>query len=57
MFVTAGKRTTRKPAPPAALTVPRVRTLRTGDLADPTDSSPPTTMTRPRRNRKPKFVF
>ena len=55
--MTAGKRSTRRPAPPAALTVPRVRTLRTGEHAGTTDTVPTPAMTRPRRNRKPKFVF
>lgn len=55
--MTGGKRSTRKPSPPAALTVPRVRTLRTGDHAGTTDTVATPAMTRPRRNRKPKFVF
>ncbi|MFO1304179.1 MAG: hypothetical protein U1F54_10630 [Burkholderiales bacterium] len=55
--MTGGKRSTRKPAPPAALTVPRVRTLRSDDHSDAVDTDPTHAMTRPRRNRKPKFVF
>ena len=55
--MTAAKRSTRKPTPPAALTVPRVRTLRDGDHAVASEADPAPAMARPRRNRKPKFVF
>lgn len=52
----AGKRPPRKPAAPAALTVPRVRALRADDVVEPAGDTPPV-QSRPRRNRKPKFVF
>lgn len=54
--MTAGKRST-KPAPPAALTVPRMRAIRDEGPAQPSPGTPTEPMTRPRRNRKPKFVF
>ena len=49
------RRSPRKQATPAALPVPRVRAIRSDDMPE----SVPTVETkmRPRRNRKPKFVF
>jgi hypothetical protein len=53
--VSTGKRPPRKPAAPAALPVPRVRAIRADAIAEPAEFAPP--QARPRRNRKPKFVF
>ena len=50
------KRPPRKAAAPAVMTVPRVRTLR-GDDGTSTTEVQEAVATRPRRNRKPKFVF
>ena len=49
------KRAPRKPATPASMPVPRMRAIRNDDNPEPTQTVE-TTM-RPRRNRKPKFVF
>ena len=49
------KRSPRKQATPAALPVPRVRAIRCDDMPDTTEAVE--TKMRPRRNRKPKFVF
>jgi hypothetical protein len=50
------KRAPRKPAPPGAMPVPRVRAIRSDEIAEPTEVIESNQM-RPRRNRKPKFVF
>ena len=49
------KRSPRKQATPASLPVPRVRAIRCDEL--PYTSEAVETKMRPRRNRKPKFVF
>jgi hypothetical protein len=54
--MTATKRPARKTAPPAALSVPRVRAIRSDDHVEPMQPDTPI-QARPRRNRKPKFVF
>jgi hypothetical protein len=53
--MTADKRTPRKSSAPPAMPVPRIRTIRSDEIAAP--DSPETAQMRPRRNRKPKFVF
>jgi hypothetical protein len=53
--MTADKRPPRKSAPPA-MPVPRIRAIRSDEIAA-TNESPETAPMRPRRNRKPKFVF
>ena len=50
------KRTPRKPPPPAALPVPRVRAIRCDEIAESNEVLETSPM-RPRRHRKPKFVF
>jgi len=50
------KRPPRKTAAPAALPVPRVRAIRSDDNEEPMEPHTPV-QARPRRNRKPKFVF
>ena len=50
------KRTPRKPAPPAALPVPRIRAIRCDEIVE-TNEVVETSPMRPRRHRKPKFVF
>jgi hypothetical protein len=54
--MTAGKRTPRKSATPAAMPVPRIRAIRSDEMIAATETMEPQPM-RPRRNRKPKFVF
>ena len=54
--MTAVKRPQRKTAAPAALPVPRVRAIRSDDNEEPMEPHTPV-QARPRRNRKPKFVF
>ncbi len=54
--MSAGKRPQRKTAAPAALPVPRIRAIRSDEIAEPTEVLESHSM-RPRRNRKPKFVF
>jgi hypothetical protein len=49
------KRSPRKQATPAALPVPRVRAVRSDDMPEQIETVE--TKMRPRRNRKPKFVF
>ena len=51
------KRTPRKPAPPAALPVPRIRAVRCDEIVESNEVVETTQMPRPRRHRKPKFVF
>ena len=53
--MTATKRPPRKAAP-AALPVPRMRAVRSDDNVDSMEPNTPI-QARPRRNRKPKFVF
>ena len=48
------KRQPRKPVP-ANLPVPRVRAIRSDEIAESVETVE--TKMRPRRNRKPKFVF
>jgi len=55
--MTTAKRPPRKPAAPAALPVPRVRAIRSDDNTESTMEPSPPIAARPRRNRKPKFVF
>ena len=43
-------------APHLPVPVPRIRTIRSDEMAAPNES-PETAPMRPRRNRKPKFVF
>ena len=52
--MTAAKRSPPKTAPPAPLPVPRIRAMRSEDTEVPIVEPP---QMRPRRNRKPKFVF
>lgn len=52
----AGKRPPRKPAAPAALPVPRVRAIRADADVEFAERAS-AVQARPRRNRKPKFVF
>jgi len=54
--VSTVRRPPRKHPSPAALPVPRVRAIRSDE---PVESMEPNTLiqARPRRNRKPKFVF
>jgi hypothetical protein len=54
--MTAVKRPPRRTAAPAALSVPRVRAIRSDDDVEPMQPQTPI-QARPRRNRKPKFVF
>jgi hypothetical protein len=54
--MTAGKRLPRKPTAPAALPVPRVRAIRSDHTEESMQPNTPV-QARPRRNRKPKFVF
>jgi hypothetical protein len=54
--MTAGKRTPRKSSAPPSMPVPRIRAIRSDEIATSNDS-PETMPMRPRRNRKPKFVF
>ena len=53
--MTAGKRGPRKAATPAAMPVPRMRAIRADEHAEPIEAVE--SKMRPRRNRKPKFVF
>jgi hypothetical protein len=54
--MSADKRPPRKSSAPPAMPVPRIRAIRSDEIAAPNDS-PETAQMRPRRNRKPKFVF
>jgi hypothetical protein len=52
----SAKRAQRKAVPRAAMPVPRVRALRCDEIAEP-EAVETAQMPRPRRHRKPKFVF
>ena len=52
----SAKRAQRKAAPREAMPVPRVRAIRSDEVAEP-QVLETTPMPRPRRHRKPKFVF
>jgi hypothetical protein len=54
--MTTAKRPPRKVAAPAALPVPRVRAIRSDQTEESMQPNTPV-QARPRRNRKPKFVF
>ena len=54
--MSTGKRPARKAAVPSALSVPRMRAIRCNEIAEPVEVVETNPM-RPRRNRKPKFVF
>ena len=54
--MSTAKRPPRKTAAPAVLSVPRVRAIRSDDDMEPMQPNSPIQV-RPRRNRKPKFVF
>jgi hypothetical protein len=54
--MTADKRPPRKSSAPPPIPVPRIRTIRSDEIAAPNEATE-TAQMRPRRNRKPKFVF